>query len=74
MLGKNGVLMVLDHLNSGLFEGLANEDLEDRLYLKVIVEEVRVDVVDLNGLIGALLVRDVSGGGWAVDVVVRFDV
>ena len=72
-LGKNGVLMGLDHLNLGLFECLANEDLEDGLNLEVIVEEVRVEVVDLDSLVGALLVRDVSGGGWAVDVVVWFD-
>ena len=72
-LSKNGLLMVLNHLNSGLFESLANEDLEDGLDLEVIVEEIRVEVVDLDSLIGALLVRDVSGGGWAVDVVVWFD-
>ena len=72
-LSKNGLLMVLNHLDSGLFESLANEVLEDGLDLEVIVEEIRVEVVDLDSLIGALLVRDVSGGGWAVDVVVWFD-
>ena len=72
-LSKNGLLMVLNHLNSGLFESLANEDLEDGLDLEVIVEEIRVEVVDLDSLISALLVRDVSGGGWAVNVVVWFD-
>ena len=74
VLGKNGILMDLDHLNAGLFEGLANEDLEDRLDFEIIVEEVWVVIVDLDSLIGAFLVRDVSGGGWAVDVVVWFDV
>ena len=71
VLGKHSVLMLLDHLDPGLFETLADEDLENRLDLEVKVEEVWVDVLHLDGLIGALFVRDVRCTRWPINVVIR---
>jgi len=73
MLMKNKVLMGLDHLDAGLLKRFADEHLEDRLDLEVKVEQVRVDVLDLNGLIIAFFIGDVGGGRRAIDIVVRFD-
>ena len=73
MLMKNKVLMGLDHLDAGLLKRFADEDLKNRLNLEVKVEQVRVDVLDLNGLIIAFFIGDVGGGRRAIDIVVRFD-
>ena len=73
VLGKNGVLVSLDHLDASLFEGFADEDLENGLSLQVEVKEVRVYVVDLDGLICPLFIGDVSGRGRTIDIVVWLD-
>ena len=73
MLMKNKVLMGLDHLDAGLLKRFTDEHLEDGLDLEVKVEQVRVDVLDLNGLIIAFFIGDVGGGRRAIDIVVRFD-
>ena len=74
VLGKNGVLVRLDHLNASLLESFADEDLEDWLSLQVEVKEVRVYVVDLDGLVCPFLIGDVGGRGWSVDVEVWLDI
>lgn len=62
--------MPLNNFNASLFEGLSDEHLQDWLDLKVEVEEVRVDIVDLDLLISALLVGNVDCGRRSIDVIV----
>ena len=74
VLGKDGVLVSLDHLDASLFESFTNEDLENGLSFQVEVKEVRVYVVDLDGLICPFFIGDISGRRRTVDIVVRLDI
>ena len=60
VLSQNSILVSLDHLNSGLLQCLADQNLEDWLHLKAVIEQIRVVIHHLDCLIVALLVRDVS--------------
>ena len=71
VLGKHRVLMLLNHLNPGLLETLTDEYLENGLDLEVKVEEIGVDVLHLDGLIGALLIGDISCTWRPINVVIR---
>lgn len=59
MKGQHSVLMLFNDFDASLLEGLSDQNLQHWLNLKVEIEEVRVDVVDLDGLVVALLIRDV---------------
>jgi len=50
VFGQLLLLEVLNAFDSGMFEGLADEDLEDGLNLELEVEEIRVPVLDLCAL------------------------
>ena len=65
--------MLLNHLNPCLLQRLTNKHLQDWLHFKVVVEKVRVYILDLDGLIGAFFIGNVSRRGGPVDVVVWLD-
>jgi len=57
---QNCILVIFDHLDAGLLQCLADQNLEDWLHLKVVIEKVGVVIHHLNCLIIALLVGDIS--------------
>ncbi len=58
--GQNSILVTLDHLNAGLLQCLADQNLEDWLHLKAVIEKVGIVIHHLDRLIIALLVGDIS--------------
>lgn len=65
--------MLLNHLDACLLEGLSHQDLKDWLNLHLVVKEIGIVVVDLDGNISAFLIRDVCRRRWSIDVIVRLD-
>ena len=70
MLGENSVLVILDHLNPGLLQTLSNEYLKDRLNLQIKVKKIWIDVFDLNSLVCAFFIGDISRTRRSIDVVI----
>ena len=70
MLGENSVLVILDDLNPGLLQTLSNEHLKDWLNLQVKVEKIWIDVFNLNSLVYALFIWDISCTWGSINVVV----
>ena len=73
MLGELFFLVVLDGLDLGEFDSLADEHLEDGLGLEVKIEEVFISIINLNMLRVALRVRHEYGRRGTIDVVVRLE-
>lgn len=65
--------MLLNYLDACLLEGLSHQDLKDWLNLHLVVKEIGIVVVDLDGNISAFLIRDVCRRRWSIDVIVRLD-
>lgn len=72
-IGESGQLVLLNHFNPSLLQRLTNKHLQDRLHFQVVVEKVRVYILNLDALISALFIRNVSRRGRPVDVVVWLD-
>ena len=70
MLGEKSIFVRFDHLDSGLFETLAYEDLKNGLNFQVKVEEVRIDILNLNIFIVSLFVWNVGCTGRSVNVII----
>ena len=73
VLGELFFLVVLDGLDLGEFDSLADEHLEDGLGLEVKIEEVFISIINLNMLRVALRVRHEYGRRGTIDVVVRLE-
>ena len=65
--------MSFDHLDARLLKGLSDEHLQDRFDLKVVVEEIRVIVMNLDTHISTLFIWDVNGRGRQINIVVRLN-
>ena len=65
--------MLLNYLDACLLERLSHQDLKDWLNLHLVVKEIGIVVVDLDGNISAFLIRDVCRRRWSIDVIVRLD-
>ena len=71
---KNFSLMLLDHLDSSMLEGLANQYLEDGLHLELIVKQIRVlPLIQESRFVMARVVGHEHSWVRLVDVVVWLD-